>query len=227
MVLVTQLCVMFIIISTMVMTVNKLLRLSIILLIIVLIPACSVFTKKEAFLPTPKSNNWTEITEENELYKFTYTCHEDSLRIREIPIRGGFGLFGIPVIPFIPIFMSEGHANLYIDIHYSSNKELLPEPIDIELNLPNQEKTFLPIDIFPVQLDFDVLEREGFYYTNFIVAEENRIGRTYLYKFDLDKKDINTFEITFLSDYKGCLIPKLTYNRQSVFRYEPLTIPLE
>lgn len=191
---------------------------------------CSILGGSKSLVPYSQHESWTKITKKDSSYLYEYACNNSSIRVRDILI-GGWGFIGPPLIPVIPMQLVftlgemppiQGKNYLLFDIHISTHDRKLPdEPIALELLIPSQKQSYLPVDIIYVQKDFSVIDKEGLHGVDFIISEEGKKGMTYLYKFDLDKKDVEEFEIIFLSGLNGCSIPNISYKQKRRTIYEP------
>jgi hypothetical protein len=143
--------------------------------------------------------------------------------MRLIPLDSSV-LVGFPLIPFIPVFEKEPKKLLF-DIHIMSKEGNLPDqPPNIKLKESAFGEEYSPIRVVHVETNIGAIKEEEIHHTEFAIYGDGRTA-TYLYKFDIDRKSIDAFDLIFPTDYMGCSIPKIRYKAKKKFIYRPFYLP--
>jgi hypothetical protein len=188
---------------------------------------CSALGTVRVIVPECNEGQWSQIKEEQRLYRCEYACGGSVVRVREIRLRS-WGLVGLPLIPFIPVSNKEPKKLLF-DIHIMSKEGKLPDqPPNIKLKESAVAEEYSPIKVVHVEKNITVIKEEEMYHTDFVIYDDGRTaGKTYLFKFDKDRKALDTFELIFPADYMECSIPNIRYKAKKKFIYRPFVIPSE
>ena len=184
---------------------------------------CAVGGIRKGLVPQCPEGQWTRLPQESS-YRCEYVCEDNTVQLRYVPLDT-VGFIGPPLLPLIPVPVSEPKKLLF-DIHLINKKGVLPsEPLSVQVKLPSTTQPCTPVNVVDLQKNMNVMKEEGMYHVDVLMGGRGSLFRTYLYKFDIERKDITNFELIFQSDFNGCSIPPIRYEIKSKPAYKPLVAP--
>jgi hypothetical protein len=200
-------------------------KLLIMALISPLFISCSVARWDSYISPQCAESGWTEI--KKSIYKCEFKCRDDKILVRSFPVETT-GLFGPPLLPIIPMHIKRQTKLVFFIRSEGIDEKLLEGPLDIVVRLPNDEKAYAPIRVADLLKNSDVIREERlFQITLPLCSGPDKPCRSYLYKFDIETANIESFDIIFSSEFMGCFVPKMHYKKTKKSGYHPLVLPSE
>jgi len=164
---------------------------------------------------------------EKSVYRCEYKCRDAKILVRSFPITTT-GFIGPPLLPIIPLHIKR-QTKLLFFIRSEGIDEKLPEgPFDIVVRLPNDQKAYAPIRVAEISKNSDVMREERLFQIELpLCSGPDKPCRSYLYKFDIESVNIQSFDIIFSSEFMDCLVPKMHYKKTKKSGYHPLVLPGE
>ncbi len=187
-----------------------------------LIGSCSVARWDSYISPQCSESGWTEI--EKSVYKCEYKCGDDKILVRGFPVSTT-GLIGPPLLPIIPLHIKRQTKLVFFIRTEGIDEKLSERPFDIVVRLPNDQKVYAPIRVADLLKNLDAMEEERLFQIELpLCSGPDKPCRSYLYKFDIESANIESFDIIFSSEFMGCSVPKMHYKKTKKSGYHPLVL---